>query len=599
MGELMSVSKPYRWSSWRHGWGLLIGMTVGLLGCAEGEPDYDVLIRGGNLYDGVEVEARRLDVGLRGDRIAAIGDLASSTATTEIDAAGLAVAPGFINMLSWATTSLLVDGTGLGDLVQGVTLEVFGEGGSMGPLNDEMLALLEAEKVYDYTVDWRTLGEYLESLECRGVSPNVASFVGATTVRTHVLEYDDRAPNESELDQMRALVREAMMEGALGVGSSLIYPPAFFASTEELIELNKVASEHGGAYISHLRSEGNQWLEAINELIQIAEEADIRAEIYHLKAAGEANWNKMDAAIELIEGARARGLEITTDMYLYTAGATGLTATLPPWVQEGGHGAMIQRLRDPAVRAKVEAEMRSSSADWENMLQIAGDASRVLLIGFKNPSLAELTGQTLNEVALARGTSPEATAIDLIVEDDTRVETVYFMMSENNVKRQIALPYMRFGSDAGSMAPRPPFTDRSNHPRAYGNVARLLGHYVRDQGVISLGEAVRRLTSLPAETLRIRDRGRLAVGAFADVVIFDPSKIQDHATFEDPHQLSTGVNHVIVNGQWTLRDGEPTGTLAGRVVRGPGWGGWDATDAGNPPPVDCSGRLDPSAAADE
>ena len=487
-------------------------------------------------------------------------------------------------MLSWATTSLLQDGTGLGDLVQGVTLEVFGEGVSMGPLNDDLLARFERDRIYDYEIDWRSLGEYLERMECSGLATNVASYVGATTVRTNVLGFEDRAATEQELDQMRGLVRDAMEQGALGVGSSLIYPPAFFASTEELIELNKVAAKYGGGYISHMRSEGDRLLEGVEELIKISREAGVRAEIYHLKAAGQKNWSKLDAAIAMIEGARAEGLEITADMYLYTAGATGLSASMPPWVQEGGHEAMVERLQDPLVRQRVEQEMRTASDSWENLLLASGNAERVLLVGFRNDALRNLVGRTLGSVAEERGVSPEAAVIDLILEDDTRVEAIYFMMSEENVRKQIALPFMRFGSDAGSMAPRPPFTDYSTHPRAYGNVARLLGKYVRDEKVITLAEAIKRLTSLPAETLRIRDRGSIEEGFYADLVVFSPDEIQDNATYEKPHQLASGMKHVVINGEVVLSRGEPTEARPGRALRGPGWLGWERLAEGESAP---------------
>ncbi len=537
-------------------------------------PEYDTVIRGGMLYDGSGGPPVRGDVALRADTIAAVGDLGGARGRTEIDATGLAVAPGFINMLSWATESLIADGRSQSDIRQGVTLEVFGEGWSMGPLNDAMKTdMKNAQSDIHFDIDWTTLGEYLESLIRRGVAPNVASFVGATTVRIHEIGYEDRPPTPEELDRMRALVRQAMEEGALGVGSSLIYTPAFYANTDELVELSKVAAGYGGRYISHMRSEGNRLLEAVDELLTIARAAGIPAEIYHLKAAGRANWHKLDDVIARVEAARAEGLKITADMYTYTAGATGLDAAMPPWVQEGGFEAWRTRLRDPAARARVAREMRTPTDAWENLLLAAGP-DNVLVVGFRNEKLRRYTGMTLAEVAEERGVSPEVAAMDLVVEDSSRVGTVYFLMSEDNVRRQITLPWMSFGSDAGSLAPEGVFLNTNPHPRAYGNFARLLGRYVRDEGLIPIEEAVRRLTTLPASNLKLRRRGALKPGYFADVVVFDPKEIRDHATFAEPHQYATGMVHVFVNGTAVLRDGEHTGATPGRVVRGPGWTGW-------------------------
>jgi N-acyl-D-amino-acid deacylase len=555
---------------------LLLSAAVLLPSCAPGRegPEYDLILRNGMIYDGSGGEPVRGDVAVRDDRIVAIGDVGDARAADEIDANGLAVAPGFINVLSWATESLIQDGRSMSDMLQGVTLEIFGEGESMGPLNDALKArLVRLQGDIEFDVEWTTLGEYLEYLVDRGVATNVASFVGATTVRMHVLGEEDRAPSAEELAEMRRLVREAMEEGALGVGSSLIYAPGFYADTEELVALARVAGELGGSYISHLRSEGNRLLEAVDELIRIAEEAGVPAEIYHLKAAGQANWEKMDSVIERVEAARAAGLRITADMYTYTAGATGLDAAMPPWVQEGGLDAWIERLQDPAIRQRVREEMSRPSDDWENLLRAAGSAENLLLVGFKNEALKPLTGKTLAEVAAERGTSPEETAMDLVIEDDSRVGTVYFLMSEENVRKQIVLPWMSFCSDAGSPATEGPFLKSNPHPRAYGNFARLLGRYVRDEKVVPLQEAVRRLTSLPAENLKLEGRGRLAPGYFADLVVFDPGSIRDHATFRDPHQYSTGVVHVFVNGTQVVRDGKHTGATPGRVVRGPGWRG--------------------------
>ena len=556
----------------------LITVTIFALALAscrkevEKGPNYDVLIRSGNVYDGSGEAPRVADVGINGDVIVTIGDLTGATGTTEIDATGLAVAPGFINVLSWATESLIQDPRSQSDIRQGVTLEVFGEGWSMGPLNDAMKA--EAVKLqgdFKYDIAWTTLGEYLDYLVEKGIAPNVASFVGATTVRIHELGYEDRPPTSEELERMKELVKGAMNEGALGVGSSLIYAPAFYAKTNELTELCRVAGDYDGTYITHMRSEGNRLLEAVDEVITIAREAGVPAEIYHLKAAGQENWTKMDDVIAKIESARAEGLDITADMYTYTAGATGLDAAMPPWVQEGGYDVWAKRLQDPAIRKKVAQEMRTPSDDWENLLVLAGSADKVLLVAFKNDALKPLTGKTLAEVAEMRGKTPEETAMDLVVEDGSRVGTVYFLMSEDNVEKQIAQPWVSFGSDAESLAPEGLFLKSNPHPRAYGNFARLLGKYVREEQVIPLEEAVRRLTSLPAENLKIRNRGRLAPGHFADVVVFDSLSIADRATYADPHQYSIGVKDVFVNGVQVLADGEHTGATPGRVVRGPGW----------------------------
>ena len=534
---------------------------------------YDVVLRGGSIYDGSGSAPFTGDVAIAGDNIAAVGPLLRAKGRTEIDVRGLAVAPGFINMLSWATESLLEDGRAQSDIRQGVTLEVFGEGISMGPLTDsmkkEMVALQGDIK---FKVAWTTLAEYLDHLVARGVSPNVASFIGATTVRIHELGYEDRAPSPDELARMQALVRDAMKEGALGVGSSLIYAPAFYARTDELVALSKAAAEHNGMYISHMRSEASRLLEAVDEVITIARDAGIRAEIYHLKAGGEANWPKMSKVIAKVEKARAEGLPITADMYTYPAGATGLDAAMPPWVQEGGYLKWAARLREPKIRARVKREMNTPTDAWENFFVFAGP-ERMLLVGFKADSLKQYTGKTLAEVARLRGTPPEETAMDLVVLDGSRVGTVYFLMSEDNIRKQIPRPWVSFGSDAEAAAPEGVFLKSDPHPRAYGNFARLLGRYVREERLIPLEEAIRRLTSFPAANLRIARRGRLTPGHFADMVAFDPKTIADHATFEHPHQYATGMVHVFVNGVQVLKDGEHTGAKPGRVVRGPGYSG--------------------------
>ena len=553
---------------------LLLSLLLVAGGAGGAEPRHDLVILGGHVVDGSGAPPRLGDVAIDGDRVTLIGDLDPEDGRRIIDATGLVITPGFVNMLSWAPTALLVDGRSQGDIRQGVTLEVFGEGRSPGPLNEAMRArLLERQDELRYEIPWTTFGEALEHLEAKGVSTNVASFVGATSVRVHEIGYADRAPTPEELTRMRALVRDAMEDGALGVGSSLIYAPAFYADTDELIALAEVAGDHGGMYISHMRSEGDRLLEAIDELVSVARGAGVPAEIYHLKVSGQRNWEKMDAVIERIEAVRAEGLRITADMYLYTAGSTGLDAGMPPWVQEGGYDAWAGRLQDPEIRARVKAEMTAQETDWENLLGAAGGEG-TLLVGFRNPELRRYQGMTLAAVAAERGTDLQDTAMDLVVEDGSRVQVVYFLMSEENVQRQIALPWMSFASDASSMTAEAPFTNRSTHPRAYGNFARLLGRYVRDEGVVSLEEAVRRLTSLPATNLGLRDRGLLAPGYFADVVILDPATIADVATYEDPHRYATGVRDVLVNGVPVLLDGEHTGATPGRFVRGPGWSGW-------------------------
>ena len=535
--------------------------------------NYDILIKNGTIADGSGDSTYIGSVGINADTIAAVGKL-KATGTLEIDASGLVVAPGFINVLSWATESLIEDGRSQSDIRQGVTLEVFGEGWSMGPLSKDLkkdLQLPTAQGDIKYDVDWNSLDEYLQSLIKRGISPNVASFIGATTVRINHIGYEDRAPTDEELTSMKQMVRQAMEDGALGVGSSLIYAPAFYSTTEELIALCKVASEYNGLYISHMRSEGNRLLESIDELIRIADEADIRAEIYHLKLAGKENWSKYDDVVRKIDSARTAGLKITTDMYTYVAGATGLDASMPPWVQEGGYEKWAERLQDSEIRQKVLQEMRTPTDKWENLMYAAGTSDNLLLVGFENDSLRHYTGKTLTEIAIIHGKSPEETAMDLVIADGSRVGTVYFLMSEENIKKQIALPYMSFGSDASSMAPEGVFLNSSTHPRAYGNFSRLLGKYVRDEQIISIEEAIRKLTSLPASNLKIKKRGNLAKGYFADLAIFNPETIQDHATFSEPHQLSTGMLHVFVNGEQVLKDGEHTGATPGRVVRGPGY----------------------------
>lgn len=532
---------------------------------------FDVLIKNGTVYDGTGKPGKRVDVGIRADKIAAIGDLSKAKAQTIVDAKNLAVAPGFINMLSWSTESLIVDGRSLGELKQGVTTQIMGEGWSMGPLNDRLKKLSVAEQGdIKYSIEWTTLADYLKYLERRGVSQNVGSFIGATTIRQNVLGDADVQPTPAQLEQMRALVRDEMEHGALGIGSSLIYAPSFYAKTDELIAMCKVAAEYKGKYISHMRSEGNQLVEAVDELIRISREAKIPAEIYHLKAAGADNWGKMDTVIAMIEKARSEGLKITADMYTYPAGGTGLDASMPPWVLDGGYEAAFKRLADKETRKKIAKEITTPTDKWENLYLAAGSPDRILFSDFKSEKLKPLIGKTLAEVARMRGTSPEETIMDLVLEDRSRIGAIYFLMSEDNIKKQLKLPFVSFGSDAASMATEGVFLKNSAHPRAYGNFARLLGKYVREERVISLAEAVRRLSGLPATNLGLEGRGFLQKGMFADVVIFDPNTIADRATFEKPHQYAVGVLDVFVNGIQVLKNGEHTGAKPGRAVWGPG-----------------------------
>lgn len=543
-----------------------------LTACAPEPASYDLILRGGTIYDGSGEKPYTGDLAIKGDLIAALGDLGDATASREIEVQGLAVAPGFINMMCWANESLIEDGHSQSDIRQGVTLEVMGEGESMGPLTDSMKEeMIQRQTDIRYDIEWTRLAEYLEFLEQRGVSPNVASFIGAATPRRYVIGHEDRAPTQEELERMRGLVREAMEEGALGVASSLIYPPGSFADTNELIALSEVAAEYDGMYISHMRDEGANMLAAVDELITIARDAGIRAEIYHFKSSGQANWPLFDEAVAMVERARAEGLQITADVYTYPAGATGLNAAIPPWVQEGGFEASVERMKDPALRERIAAEMLQTSHEWENMYLGAGTADNILLVGFKSEALKPLTGKTLAEVAAMWGTDPRHTAMDLIIEDGSRVTTVYFTQSEDVVRKAVALPWVSFNSDEASMAPEGVFLKSSAHPRAYGSFARVLAKYVRDEKVLSLQEAIRKLASLPAENLGIDRRGKLREGFFADVVVFDPDTIQDHATFIEPHQYATGMVHVFVNGEQVLKNGEHTGATPGRVVRGPGW----------------------------
>ena len=534
-------------------------------------PTFDVIIKGGTVYDGSGGEPKRTDIAIRGDRIAGLGDYATTPAKAIVNAKGLAVAPGFINMLSWSTESLIQDGRSQSEIRQGVTTEIMGEGESMGLLNELMKKRrIEQQADIKYEIKWNTLAEYLQYLQARGISCNVASFVGATTIREYVIGLEDKPPTAPQLEQMRQLVRQEMEAGALGIGTSLIYPPAFYAKTDELIELCKIAAQYKGKYISHMRSEGNRLLEAFDELLRISREAGIPAEVYHLKAAGQKNWPKLDEFLSRIEAAQKEGLKITADMYTYTAGGTGLDACLPPWTEDGGYPALFKRLRDPTTRARIAEEVRKPSDAWENMYLAAGSPERILLVGFKSEKLKPLTGKTLAEVARMRGQDPIEAIMNLIAEDESRIDSVYFMMSEENVKRELARPWISFGSDEASQAPAGVFLKSHPHPRAYGNFARVLGKYVREEKVISLSEAVRRLSALPATNLGLENRGFLREGMFADIAVFDPATIEDRATFEKPQQYAVGMKHVFVNGQQVLRDGEHTGAKPGRALWGPG-----------------------------
>ena len=550
---------------------LFFTVIVGGGQIAAADAPFDVIIKGGTVYDGTGGEGHVADVAIRGDRIVGVGDFASAVTKKTIDARGLAVAPGFINMLSWSNESLIQDGRSQSEIRQGVTTEIMGEGESMGPLNDRMKTRLVREQTdIKFEIKWNTLAEYLHYLEKRGISCNVASFLGATTVREYVIGLEDKQPTPEQLDQMRELVRKEMEAGALGIGTSLIYPPAFYAKTEELIELCKVAAKYQGKYISHMRSEGNQLFQGLDEVIRISREAGIPAEVYHVKAAGQKNWAKEDELLERIEAAQKEGLKIRANMYTYTAAGTGLDACLPPWTEDGGYPALFKRLRDPAMREKIAAEVRVDSDAWENLYLAAGSPEKILLVGFKSEKLKPLTGKSLAEVAKMRGKDPIETIMDLISEDESRIGTIYYLMSEENVKKELSKPWISFGSDEASQAPEGVFLKSNPHPRAYGNFARVLGKYARDEKVLSMSDAIHRLSGLSATNLGLDRRGFLKEGMFADVVVFDPATITDHATFEKPHQYATGVKHVFVNGVQVIKNGEHTGAKPGRALWGPG-----------------------------
>ena len=577
-------------------WALLLVvfvLTATWMACSA-PVEYDVVIRNGTIYDGSGAPPITADVAVQGDVIAAIGYVPDAAAKAVIDAKGLAVAPGFINMMSHAEGSLLADGLSQSDIRQGVTLEVMGEGRSMGPVNDRTKQDWQQRGGdIKYEFEWQTLDGYLRRLETRGVSPNVASFMGTTTARIHELGQENRPPTAEELDRMRALVRQAMEEGALGVASALMQVPGPFADTQELIELAKVAAEYDGLYASHMRFSGARLLDGIDEVITIAREAGIRAEVFHLKAVGQANAPKLDLAITNIEKARADGLEVTADVYPYNAGSGGLTAAMPPWVGEGGQEARVKRLKDPATRKRIAREMLTPSDEWENLYLGVGGPSGYQVVGLKNPDLKHLNGKTIAEIAEIWNTSPEEAAMDLIIKDDSKVMSVGFSMSQKNVDRKIPVPWISFCTDSPSVATEGIFLESHIHPRAYGSFPRILAKYVREDRVLTMEAAIRKMTSLPATTLRLDRRGMLKEGYFADIVIFDPDTVQDHATYEKPHQYSTGIQHVLVNGVAVVKDGEHTGATPGRVVRGPGWKSRDAAGFTLPTePDDCRARGD-------
>ena len=544
--------------------------AITLFSCKQ-NPSYDAIIRNGLIYDGNAGEPYKADIGFNADTIAFIGDLKDAHATTETDAKGMAVAPGFINMMGHSEESLIEDGRSQSDIRQGVTTEIFTES-SYGPLNAKMKKQLQdGQGDIKYKVDWNTLGEYMQFVEKKGISCNIASFVGTGAVRQYVIGEDNKAPTPAQLDSMKLLVDQAMKEGALGVTNALIYPPDFFAKTDELIALSREAAKYGGTYSSHMRSEGNKLYEAVEELITISKEANIPAEIFHLKAAGKNNWPKMDSVIKRVERARKEGLGITADMYTYTAGATGLTSSFPPSLQDGGFGKLWQRLNDPSIRKGMAKAMNTDATDWENLYYGSEGATHVLLLSFKQDSLKKYTGKTLAEVAAIRGKTVEETAMDLIIQDSTRVGVAYFMINEDNIKKQIPLPWVSFGSDEASYTSEGVFLKSNAHPRAYGNFARVLGKYSRDEKVVGLKEAIQKLAHLPAKHLKLLKRGELKTGNYADIVIFDPATITDHASYDKPHQYATGMTAVFVNGIQVLKDGTHTNARPGRFVKGPGW----------------------------
>jgi N-acyl-D-amino-acid deacylase len=542
-------------------------------GCVEARDRYDLIIRGGTVYDGKGETPVVTDIAVLDGRIISIGQIDPDLANQIIDVSGLVVAPGFINMLSWANVSLIEDGRGLSDLKQGVTLEVFGEGWTMGPWNAEMKKTFANTEVPMKEIPWDTLGEYLYFLERKGISPNIASFVGAETIRTNVIGYEDRTPTEIELQQMQELVRQSMREGALGIGSALAYTPGAYASTKELIALASAAGEFDGIYASHVRSLGDRLLDGIGELLSIAREADVSAHVYHLIAAGQSNWDKLDNAIALIEGARQLGLNITSDMHPYTRAGTTLSITTPPWARDGGTEAFLQRLHAPDTRARIKAEMTDTEAGWENAYLWSGPEG-ITLAAINNSEFEQYVGKTISEIAGMTGATPEDTVLDLLIAGKGEAGGIYDIYSEENIRKKTMVPWIAFMSDSPTFSAESTENAQSVHPRGYGTFARILGKYVREEQTLTLTDAIRRLSSFPAELLGIRERGRLQPGYYADITVFDPATIRDHATFDNPHQLSTGVVHVFVNGEQVIKDGQHTGALPGRIAYGPGWTGW-------------------------
>ena len=549
---------------------IFIVMALTISACNPSQ-QYDTIIRNGMVYDGNGGEPFKADIAINNDTIAFIGDLKNAHAKNEVDAGGKAVAPGFINMMGHSEETLFQDGRAQSDIRQGVTTEIFDEM-SYGPLNETMKKQLQkGQGDIKYNVTWNTLGEYMNTLEHKGISCNIASFVGAGTVRQYVIGEDDKAPTSQQLDSMKLLVDAAMEEGALGVTCALIYPPDNFAKTDELVALCKEASKYGGTYISHIRSEGNQLTQAVNEIITIAKEANIPVEICHLKAAGKDNWNKVDSVIAMVETARKQRISITANMYTYTAAATGLTSCFPPTLQDGGFGKLRIRLQDPVIRKQMVKVMHTNANDWENLYYGSGGPKNILLLQFKQDSLKKFTGKTVAEVARIRGTTPEETVMDLIVQDSTRVGVAYFLMDENNVKKEVALPWVSFGSDEASYTPEGVFLKSNAHPRAYGCFARVIGKYTRDEKLMPLQQAIYKLAKLPATNINLKKRGVLSVGNYADIIIFDPNTVQDHATYDKPHQYATGVSDVFVNGVQVLKGNEHTGASPGRFLKGPGY----------------------------
>lgn len=556
---------------------LVLVAVAGTPGLKAQTDEYDIVIANGKIVDGTGNPWFYGDVAIRGGRIVKVGRVDPARAKRTIDARGLIVAPGFIDMLGQSEQNLLIDPRAESKVFQGITTEVTGEGGSAAPLNDYILKELDPFlKHFKLTADWRTLGEYFARLERSRSAINLATYVGATQVRQYVLHDENRAPTAAELDQMRALVARAMEDGAVGISTSLVYAPAFYAKTEELIELAKVASSYGGVYATHMRNESNSIIPAIDEAIRIGREANIPVEIFHLKMAGKPNWGKMRDVIAKIEDARSNGLDITADQYPYVAGATSLGASVPPWAHEGGTARFVERLKDPATREKLKAEMRATSDKWENFYLGAGGGEGILISSVLNRDLAKYEGKRINEIARMMGGRAgkldELDALfDLLIADNAQTGMIIFLMSEDDVKLALKQPWVSVGIDHGEVALTGPLAEGNAHPRGYGSFPRILGRYVRDEHVLTLEEAIRKMTSLAANRVHLLDRGIIKPGAFADVVVFDPQSIRDVATFEDPNRLSVGMRFVLVNGEPVVFEGKQTAALPGRPLRGPGY----------------------------